>query len=244
MGKNTFRNIQAEVKKMPNPELPKDGVILVDPVTPEHPLAKEFVKMDTDGQKDMLYEFTYTASEMAANRGVLKSSLFYIEKLLPRVEDAKEAVTTSLAEINTVTTSLSGAVADAKKFTFKTELTQDAITQMNGFYDELVTTYSNKITEYGNMIDAKHKDFIKTMEQHEKKFSNILAKPSDGIWLSQGMTWLCLTLLILLSLFFCLTIYANSAIIHSEVLSGFLWRFGFAFATIFGVVVFYRIKFS
>jgi hypothetical protein len=94
------------------------------------------------------------------------------------------------------------------------------------------------------MIDAKHKDFIKTMEQHEKKFSNILAKPSDGIWLSQGMTWLCLTLLILLSLFFCLTIYANSAIIHSEVLSGFLWRFGFAFATIFGVVVFYRIKFS
>jgi hypothetical protein len=200
--------------------------------------------MDTDGQKDMLYEFTYSASEMAANRGVLKSLLFYIEKLLPRVEDAKEAVTTSLAEINTVTTSLSGAVANAKTFTFKTELTQDAITQMNGFYDELVTTYSNKITEYGNMIDAKHKDFIKTMEQHEEKLSNILAKPSDGIWLSQGMTWLCLTLLLLLSLFFCLTIYANYAIIHSEVLSGFLWRFGFAFVTIFGVVVFYRIKFS
>jgi hypothetical protein len=59
------------------------------------------------------------------------------------------------------------------------------------------------------MIDAKHKDFIKTMEQHEEKLSNILAKPSDGIWLSQGMTWLCLTLLILLSLFFCLTIYAT-----------------------------------
>jgi hypothetical protein len=181
---------------------------------------------------------------MAANRGVLKSSLFYIEKLLPRVEYAKEAVTTSLAEINAVTTSLSGAVAEAKTFTFKTELTQDAITQMNGFYDEMVTTYSNKITEYGNMIDAKHKDFIKTMEQHEDKLSNILAKPSDGIWLSQGMTWLCLTLLILLSLFFCLTIYANYAIIHSAELSKFLWTFGLSFAAIFGAVVFVRIKFS
>jgi hypothetical protein len=244
MGKNIFRKIQADANKMPDPELPKDGVILVDPVTPEHPLAKEFVKMDTDGQKDMLYEFTYSASEMAANRGVLKSSLFYIEKLLPRVEDAKEAVTTSLAEINTVTTSLSGAVANAKTFTFKTELTQDAITQLNGFYDEMVTTYSNKITEYGNMIDAKHKDFIKTMEQHEQKLSNILAKPSDGIWLSQGMTWLCLTLLLLLSLFFCLTIYANYAIIHSAELSKFLWTFGLSFAAIFGAVVFVRIKFS
>jgi hypothetical protein len=115
---------------------------------------------------------------------------------------------------------------------------------MNGFYDEMVTTYSNKITEYGNMIDAKHKDFIKTMEQHEKKLSNILAKPSDGIWLSQGMTWLCLTLLFLLSLFFCLTIYANYAIIHSAELSKFLWTFGLSFAAIFGAVVFVRIKFS
>jgi hypothetical protein len=94
------------------------------------------------------------------------------------------------------------------------------------------------------MIDAKHKDFIKTMEQHEKKFSNILAKPSDGIWLSQGMTWLCLTLLFLLSLFFCLTIYANYAIIHSAELSKFLWTFGLSFAAIFSAVVYVRIKFS
>jgi hypothetical protein len=244
MGKNTFRNIIAESKTITPSKPFQDGELLVEPVTRDSILAEEYARMDEECQHDVIAEFTHAATELATTRAALYSAQYFLDKQLPDVRAATQTANSSKEELEKFATTISSAVKDAKEFTFKTALKDDALTQLDTAHDNMVKKYSEKITEYGKAIDAKHEAIIKTFEKHEEKFSNILAKPSDGIWLSQGMTWLCLTLLILFSLFFGLTIYANYAVIHSAELSKFLWTFGLSFAAIFGAVVFYRIKFT